>query len=195
MATSPRLASISRSDLDSVLTAQFALAWAGESGEEPRLGWWRSDLVSEFGGEDLFQRLLPHTWQWAVFQAAREAARRRDAECRAQDHDPDQIVSLFSFGFEIDERLDEGLLDLKRAGKPPLEALPRLNKVVSESWKRERFVDWIRTYGEAIYVTSPIGRRLKGDQPESLTLLVQKLLAALSPLPNEYPLPHYRRGK
>jgi hypothetical protein len=38
------------SDLDAALTAQFAVAWAGETGEEPRLGWWRTDLVSEFGG-------------------------------------------------------------------------------------------------------------------------------------------------
>ncbi len=73
---------IPSSELDRVLTAQLALAWAGESGEEPRLRWWRSDLASEFGGEDLFQRLLPHTWRWAVLQGAREAARRRDAEAR-----------------------------------------------------------------------------------------------------------------
>lgn len=61
-------------DLDTLLIAQLAVAWAGEGGEEPRLGWWRSDLVSEFGGHDLFQRLLPHTWEWAALQGAREAA-------------------------------------------------------------------------------------------------------------------------
>jgi hypothetical protein len=50
-------------ELDLLLTAQLAVAWAGEGhvGEEPRLGWWRSDLTSEFGGRDLFQRLLPRT--------------------------------------------------------------------------------------------------------------------------------------
>ena len=51
------------SALDGALTAQLAVAWAGEKGEEPRLGWWRSDLASELGGEDLFRRLLPHTWR------------------------------------------------------------------------------------------------------------------------------------
>lgn len=51
---------------DSILTAQFVVGWAGEKGDEPRLGWWRCDLVSEYGGQDLFERLLPHTWQWAV---------------------------------------------------------------------------------------------------------------------------------
>ena len=41
-------------EIDLVLTAQLAVAWAGEGGEEPRLAWWRSDLASEYGGEDLF---------------------------------------------------------------------------------------------------------------------------------------------
>ena len=88
---------IPRSELDQVLAAQLALAWAGEAGEEPRLGWWRSDLTSEFGGEDLFQRLLPRTWRWATLQrrtrgrpaeGRRGAGRRtttRTASCRSSD--------------------------------------------------------------------------------------------------------------
>jgi hypothetical protein len=67
-------------ELDFALTAQLVVAWAGESGEEQRLGWWRTDLASEFGGEDLFRRLLPNSWPWATLQAVREAARRRDAD-------------------------------------------------------------------------------------------------------------------
>ena len=74
---SPDLSPIPMSELDAALTAQLVVAWAGEGGEEKRLGWWRCDLVSEFGGQDLFQRLLPSTWTWAVLQGAREAARRR----------------------------------------------------------------------------------------------------------------------
>lgn len=62
--------------LDGILTLQFVIAWAGESGEEPRLKWWQTDLCSEFGGEDLFQQLLPSTWRWSVL----EAARRTDAK-------------------------------------------------------------------------------------------------------------------
>ena len=69
-------------ELDALLTAQIAVAWAGEGGDEPRLGWWRTDLVDEYGGEDLFARLLPHTARWAVLQAVREAARRTDARLR-----------------------------------------------------------------------------------------------------------------
>ena len=71
------------SDLDLALTAQIAVAWAGEGGEEPRLGWWQTDLVSEFGGEDLLRRLLPKTYPWAMLQAVREAGRRKDEELRA----------------------------------------------------------------------------------------------------------------
>jgi hypothetical protein len=55
-----------RSEIDRALTAQLAVAWAGERGDPKRLDWWRSDLVSEYGGEDLFMRLLPSTYRWAV---------------------------------------------------------------------------------------------------------------------------------
>ncbi|MEB3167475.1 MAG: BREX-6 system BrxE protein, partial [Synechococcaceae cyanobacterium] len=77
-------AAVANSDLDIALTAQIVVAWAGESGEQPRLGWWQTDLVSEFGGEDLLKELLPRTWPWAMLQAVREAARRKDEELRAK---------------------------------------------------------------------------------------------------------------
>jgi hypothetical protein len=190
----PKRSLIPRSELDRVLVAQIVLAWAGEAGEEPRLGWWRSDLTSEFGGEDLFRRLLPRTWRWATLQGAREAARRKDAEAREKDHDPDRILSLFRLGFEADERLDERFQELKSSGKEPLEALPELAEAVSDSWKQERFSAWLSAHGQADVVTSPLGRRLKGAPPASLELLVRNLLAAFAPLGDEYPLPHYRRG-
>jgi hypothetical protein len=110
------------SDIDMALTSQLVVAWAGEAGEERRLGWWRSDLVSEYGGEDLFRRLLPRTWRWAVLQSARETARREDAELRRQDNDPDRIVSLFSLGFDLDERIEERFAPIGRRlkGSPPI---------------------------------------------------------------------------
>ena len=126
MVAMPARGHVTSADVDAALTAQLVVAWAGEGGEESRLGWWRSDLVSEFGGEDLFRRLLPSTWAWAVLQAARETARRKDAELRRQDHDPDRILSLFSLGFELDERIDERLQDLKRGRRARSEALPGL---------------------------------------------------------------------
>ena len=72
---------LTTTELDFLLTAQFSVAFAGEGGESPRLGWWRTDLVSEFGGHDLFQRLLPATW--AATQASGWAAEtRRQPRCK-----------------------------------------------------------------------------------------------------------------
>jgi len=178
--------------LDNVLGAQIAVAWAGEAGEVPRLKWWRTDLASEFGGEDLFKRLLPHTWRWAVLEGAREAARRRDAELRAKDADPDRVLTLFRLGFEMDERLDERLADLKRGGVSPAEALPGLRDVLLPTWSKAAFADWLAGHGEPAVVTAPIGRRLKGETPASTELLVKKLIAALHPLADAYPMPHAR---
>jgi hypothetical protein len=188
-------APISAPELDRLLTVQLAVAWAGEAGEEPRLGWWRSDLCSEFGGEDLFRRLLLHTWRWATLQGAREAARRLDAQVRQKDHNPDRLLTLFSVGVEIDERLDERLRDLKAAGKAPLDALPGLKQAIAGAWQPELFGEWIRSHGEAESVPSPVGRRLKGEPPADLGLLGRRLVAALWPLAGAYPMPHYRRGE
>lgn len=96
MIDTPARTQIPVSALDTVLTAQFAIAWAGEGGEEKRLAWWRTDLHSEYGGLDLYQRLLPNTAEWAVFQSLRETARRKDAELRGEAHDAEELISLFS---------------------------------------------------------------------------------------------------
>lgn len=186
--------SIPVSVLDFVLTAQLAIAWAGEDGEEPRAGWWRTDLHSEFGGEDLFRRLLPHSSEWAVFQAMREVARRNDAELREEAHDADQIVSLYCLGFEIDERVEERLSDLKRAGSAPTTALPSLKEAISDEWNPAQFVEWLDGHGSVDFTIVPAGRRLKGKLPESLELTVSNLLAGFKPLTDSYPLPHFRRS-
>ena len=180
--------------LDYLLTAQFAIAWAGEGGEDSRLGWWRTDLQSEFGGEDLFRRLLPHTWEWAVFQSMREAARRRDFELRGEAHDADEILSLFYFGFDIDERVDDRLADLKRRKAVPTIALPGLHEVVSVAWNPDHFAEWLDGHGSVDFTNVPSGRRLKGKQPDSLELMVSNLIAGFKPLSDSYPLPHYRRS-
>lgn len=186
-------ASTPLAEIDQALTAQLLVAWAGESGEDKRLGWWRSDLVSEFGGEDLFRRVLPRTWQWAVLQGAREAARLRDAELRGQDHDADRILSLFSLGFEVEERIEERLQDLKRAGDPPAQALPGL-ALITPSWNQPAFLAWVTSHGEPNTTTTTIGRRLKGTPPPSLAQQVRELVAALAPTAEAYPLPHYRKS-
>ena len=185
-------APIPQSEIDHILTAQIVVAWAGEGGEEKRLGWWRSDLVSEYGGEDLFQRLLPHTWQWAVLQGAREAARRKDAEMRRRDHNPDRILSLYSLGFHWDELLDERLQALKQAGQPPEQALSDLGDGMEAQWHPSKFSDWLAGHGPVETIPTSIGRRIKGELPGSQDLVVRRLIAGLLPLTDQYPLPHFR---
>jgi hypothetical protein len=187
----PRRTPLLTSELDFALTAQIVVAWAGEAGDEKRLGWWRTDLISEFGGEDLFQRLLPNTWQWATLQATREAARRRDAELRTQNHSGDPIVSLFHLGFELDERLDERLRDLKRSGVEPHRALPGLQPTL-HPWRRDAFRDWADGQARVETTAEPLGRRIAGAPPATLDGRVRKLVAGLLPLGDTYPLPHFR---
>jgi hypothetical protein len=185
-------ASLPVSEIDFVLSVQFTIGWAGEGGEEPRLGWWRTDLASEFGGVDLFRTLLPSTWEWAVLESVREAARRHDAACRSKDHNADRIISLFNLGFELDERIEERLHELKGSNRTPKECLPLLS-TTDQNWDRSRFEQWIATHGDVTFTAAPVGRRLKGDPPTSPKLLVTALVAALTPLGHEYPLPHFRR--
>ncbi len=191
-ATSP----IPSSALDLALTAQIVVAWAGEGGEEPRLAWWRTDLISEFGGEDLFRRLLPQTWEWALLQAVREAARRKDEELRRQSSDADRLISLYRFGFELDERIEERLQAHKRSGRKPHEALPDLFHGMGGEqgghWSQEAFLQWLEGHGTAEVTTTPSGRLIKGPLPGSLDQQVHRLVAALTPLGEGYPLPHFR---
>jgi len=181
------------SEIDSVLTVQLAVAWAGELGESKRLGWWRSDLVSEFGGHDLFRRLLPNTWEWAVMEAAREAACRKDAELRRLDPEPDRIISLYCLGFAQDERINERLMAFKRQALEPRKALPGLAEVVEQTWNRERFLKWVNSHGAVETTPTSIGRRLKGSLPANLEHQLCRLVGALAPLTDSYPLPHFRR--
>ena len=187
----------STAEVDLLLTAQIAVAWAGEGhvGDEPRLGWWRCDLTSEFGGRDLLERLLPRTFRWAVFQAVREAACRADAELRERASNPDGVTSLYSLGFDLDELAEERLGTLKRGEIPPEQALPGLGAVLTAVWNPAAFTTWLQSHGKVEHKVEPLGRRLVGAQPPALTDLVHRLLAALAPLAPAYPLPHYRSAK
>jgi hypothetical protein len=181
--------------LDHILSLQLLVAWAGEAETDPpRLGWWRTALADEFGGEDLFQRLMPHTWRWAVLDATRLAAKRVDARSRERTADADQLVSLFRFGFSLDEHLDDRLVELKRSGVPPLEALPSL-KAIASSWERPSFEAWLADLPSVEHTLSPTGRRLKGALPEDPLLAARMLCSALRPLVDSYPAPHFRTGR
>lgn len=190
----PAALPLGNGSLDYVLTAQLAVAWAGEGGEEPRLGWWKTFMVHEDGGLALFADLTPATHRWVVFQGAREAARRADAAMRAGDHDPDRLYTLFRFGFEIDERLDERLLDHKRAGRDPLVALPGLKELCTAQWDAAHFADWVVGHATVSVQGAPAGRRLTGERPSDVERQARSLVAALHPASRSYPLPHYKIG-
>ena len=184
---------LAAADLDEILTLQLAVAWAGESADEDerRLGWWRSDLVSKYGGVALFERLAPRTAVWAAYEAAREAARVVDADKRSLDASPHRLISLFHLGFEIDEQLDDRLLALKHAGVPPERALPRLAELPRE-WEAERFAGWLRTQEPPETVSEPAGLRLVGERPAAAVERARACAAALSCLPERYSCLYYR---
>ncbi|MDQ3367225.1 MAG: BREX-6 system BrxE protein [Myxococcota bacterium] len=179
--------------LDEILSLQLLVGWAGEGKTDPpRLGWWRTSLSDEFGGEDLFKRLMPRTWKWAVLEAARVAARVADAEARSHAADGDQLISLFHFGFELDEQLDDRLAELKRSEQDPVEALPRL-ETIRQPWNAAAFVAGLSDLCAAA-TTSPssLGRRLKGAMPKSHIEAARQLAAAMVPLGVHYPAPHWK---
>ena len=137
--------SIATSVLDKILTAQIAVAWAGESQGERRLGWWATDFCSEDGGEYLYRQILPQSWKWATLQSVIEAARRADARLRSDVHDEDVVLSLFNLGFALNERLEERFQALKRQGQEPVEALPGLNGIIEIPWTSSSFKDWVHS--------------------------------------------------
>ncbi len=202
-----------KSTLDAILAMQIVVAWAGERGDDPRrMGWWRSDLVSEFGGGDLMAQLLPHTQPWAMLQSVREVARRVDATRRGEADNPDAVRSIFALGFDLDERLDETLQAHKRAGTPPLQALPGLRDAMPDDWQtattwdRDAFELWLSAQHDLLsadgknssanatpeHKPAPIGRLIPGTPPADPERTIRRLVAALLPLADDYPLPHFR---
>jgi hypothetical protein len=190
-------------DLDDILTLQLAVAYAGERAAErgqpaARLGWWNTDLVDEHGGHDLLQRLFPQTFRWAALEAAREAARRRDHALRKGAlGSADDAITLFRLGFEVDEQLGERLLEHKRSGRPPAQALPGLAEILDDdpaAWDVDAFVAWLDGSGtRARYEEAPAGRELADRPPSGAAERARRLASALLPLPaDRYPLPHWR---
>ncbi len=182
------------SELDTVISLQLCVAWAGERGEEKRLGWWRTDMVSEFGGEAFFKRLLPATWRFAALESVREAARIIDTERRTEQRDPDALVTLFNFGFEIDEHLSERFREHKRAGREPAAVFPTFGKLIAGGWSKDQFAAFAASQGSAKHEVTPSGRLIKGSRPDSIDKMAGELVAALLPLSDRYPLPYFRRN-
>jgi hypothetical protein len=177
--------------LDGILALQCTVAWAGETvATAPRLGWWDCDLIDADAGGDLFARLLPRTAKWAALEAARDVARRADAAARAGASTPDRLLSLFHFGFHVDERLAEQLALRKRSGQSPEEVFgerlgvgPKFSKSDFETLLR-------RTKHEADATVTPVGRRLALAATTEPLVLAESFARALLPLEARYPLPY-----
>lgn len=188
------------SELDEVLERQLVVAWAGESvdasspGQDPRLGWWRTQMTDEYGGADLLQRLTPRTWEWAVLEAARLAASRVDRTVRLASEDADNLLSLFRLGFQVDEQLDARLRDLKLDGAAPASRFP-VFCALQDDWSKARFAAWASDGEAAAYTATATGRRLRGERPRDLVTTALHLTAALCPVAESYPLPHYRLAR
>lgn len=180
------------STLDFILATQIIVAWAGQGeGDAQHLGWWPLDM-SEFGGQDFFQRVFPATSAWATLQSLREAAIREDTRLRESTQNPQQFRTLFYLGFDMDKRLESRLQSLKRSDKDPMRHLPNIARFIESSWDKEYFQDWFQGHGPCPpFAQEPVGRRLKGTPPESPELLIQKLTSALT-LSAQYPMPHYQ---
>ncbi|MBN2192582.1 MAG: BREX-6 system BrxE protein [Polyangiaceae bacterium] len=193
----PRAAATGPSNdaLDRILALQFLVAWAGEGRSEPkRLGWWDTDLVDEAGGGDLLARLAPRTHLWASLELVRKAARRVDERARGKHGDPDKLRTLYFLGFDLDDRLNDRLAELKRQGRPPEAVLPLPFKLGAD-FDQDRLVELLSKAGSVSFEkVPPVGRRLEGSPPSSPEEMVNALAAALTPLGDEYPLPFFKAG-
>lgn len=182
--------------LNEILAVQLTIAWAGEARTDPpRLGWWQTAMNDDLGGRDLLRRLTPRTHRWATLEVARHAARKVDAALRAQSADADLLQSLFRLGSAIDEQLDDRLAAHKRHEGAPNEVLP-LPLDLDGAFDRAAFGRWLESLGKPPAPEStPVGRRLRGAPPNDPLAAVRLLAAALHPLTEPYPAPHYRLGR
>ena len=171
-------------EVDTVLSLQFLVAWAGEA--QGRLGWWESDLVDEEGGGHLLARLAPRTHAWAALQCVRRVAFLADARARQQLPDADSVRTLFFWGFEFDERLEDRILQWKRSQTPPQEAF---KWPFALEWKREEFEGYLHGLLAAPQLA---GREVVEPMPARRSQAAATLARALLPLGTEYLAPYYR---
>jgi hypothetical protein len=180
---------LSNEDLDQILALQFSVAWAGESGGEPRrLGWWQSDLIDADAGGDLFARLLPRTHEWAGLSLARRCAVRVDAAGRGNLAAGDRVQTLFHLGFEIDEQLCDRVAEHRRHRRLPKDVL-RDGLAIGYEWSPDVLAKRLGAFGAPQVEITTGGRRLRAKKLAPLES-AQLLAAALLPLAEKYPLPY-----
>lgn len=173
--------------LDLILDWQMTISWAGEANCEPsRLGWWRTDLIDELGGGDLLARLLPRTKVYAGREAVRDAAIAVDRRSRQRMADPDKLRTIFFWGFDLDEKLNDRLAARKR-----LSENLKLPIAWEDGFDRERIAKQIRDCcDESKYDLVAGGREVSNKGREASNLLA--MVAALVPFDQNYPMPFYR---
>jgi hypothetical protein len=177
-------------ELDEILAIQFSVAWAGETGGEPRrLAWWRCDLVDPEGGGDLLARLLPRTNHWAGLSLARRAAGRVDALGRQHLADPDRVRTLFHLGFEVDEQLCDRVARHRRQEADARDVLPD-RFAIGYPWSPDAFAAHLQRLPPAKIKETAAGRRIT-NKAKSTVEQVRLLAAALLPLKAQYPLPYF----
>lgn len=184
---------VTKDILDKILALQIIVAWAGEGACEPkRLDWWRTDLIDENGGGDLFQRLFPKTHQWASVEAVRQAAIHQDRCRRIDMAKPDAVRTLFFWGFSIDEQLTERLVFHKQNGINPLKILP-FNLNIYQAFSKSDFEETISIpHVKVDFKVVPSGREISGEMLNALDECAKKLASALLPFSDKYSMPFYR---
>ena len=184
---------IAPEELDVVLMLQFFVSWAGEGlTDPPRLDWWSTQLLDEWGGEDLFKRILPRTFEWALLEAVRKVAIQVDRQKRINLAQPDKVRTLFFWGFGIDEQLGERLSFHKQNGGNPQDLLD-FPLALKDEFKNKAFEEAIQTFSSEVkFKIVPEGREIKEAIPESIADAAKNLVSGLIPLVDKYSMPFYR---
>ncbi len=105
---------------------------------------------------------------------------------------PDNVCTLFFWGFGIDEKLEERLSFHKQNASNPYDILTfPLN--IKEDFEEKVFEQAIQKFNpEVKYKIVPEGREIKGVIPELIADAAKNLVSGLIPFADRYPMPFYR---
>lgn len=181
---------VPNTQLHHVLSLQLTVAWLGEG--HGRRNWWRTGLLDQDGGLDFFERVTPNRAAWIALDAARRAAVSVDAALRRRSG-AGRFRTLFHFGFEVNERLEQRLIDLRQEGGDPFGrlGLPFRPDTELETRAAVAFLTE-QTPRDPTFSISPAGRELDGAPPAALDRAASVLAAALVPDADSYPMAHFR---
>lgn len=185
--------------LDEILTLQLAVAWAGERGapgedDTCRMGWWATCAVDEFGGEELYTRLLPDTAAWAVLETARRGAWCAEERTLKTHNQP--VQTLFHLAPEVDEALEDRLYAHKLSGDDVGARLPGLAALIErcggEAFDEGAFRAWAGDLCPVTFKDVVVGRQVQGDVGAPLEVARRCVAALQAPTQRAktWPLPH-----